>query len=236
MLLRREFLLGWRILKQGEYRISLPILSSEEENVIIVLEERFKDETRERIVKTKEETESLFRQLIFSYAEEQKIYLARDQAGYLAHIAMLHIYEFGFLGPLLFDKNIEEISVIGICKPAYVYVREVGWKKVNAEFTTEQAVVDVVNKMAQQIGRRITLQNPRLDAILPDGSRLHASIPPVSSGEISIRKFRERPFAPSELIENRTVSKEALAFLSLAMQGDNSILIACNTVWKNNHS
>jgi Flp pilus assembly CpaF family ATPase len=221
--------LGWRILKHGEYKIDLPILSEEEEALILKLEERFKDETRQQTVKTREESEELIKHILLSYAEENRIYLDNDQISYLSKVGALHIYGFGFLEPLLLDNNIEEISVIGINKPVYVYIREKGWRSVNAEFTDEHAIADTVNKMAQQIGRRITLQNPRIDAMLPDGSRLHASLPPISNGEISIRKFRERPFSPGELVENKTISKEAMAFLSLVMQGDNSVVIAGNT-------
>lgn len=222
-------MLGWRILKTGEYKINLPILSAEEEQVIIALEERFKDEARKHNLKSREEIESLLKRLISSYADECKTFIDREQANYLARIAALHIYNFGFIELLLLDKSIEEISIIGVNKSAYVYVRSKGWHSVNAMFTDEQAIADVVNKMAHSIGRRITLQNPRLDAMLPNGSRLHASLPPISAGEISIRKFRERPFTPGELVDNRTISIEAMALLSLLMQGDNSILIAGNT-------
>ncbi len=83
--------------------------------------------------------------------------------------------------------------------------------------------------MSRKLGRHITIQNPRLDAMLPDGSRLHASLSPISAGEITIRKFRERPFSPRELCENGTFDPSAMAFLSLVMQGDNSVIIAGNT-------
>ncbi len=224
-----EVVLGWRILKHGEYRINLPILSEDEEELITALEEKFKEETRQRSIKTREETEKIMKELIFSYAEEKRIYVDSDQCNYLAKISALHIYGFGFIEMLLLDKNIEEISIIGINKPAYVYLRGKGWESVNAAFTDEHAITDTVNKMAQPIGRRITLQNPRIDAMLPDGSRLHASLPPISGGEISIRKFRERPFTSFELVENKTLSKDAMTFLSLIIQGDNSVIIAGNT-------
>lgn len=224
-----ETLLGWKILKQSNYKINLPILSKEEEELILALEELFKDETRRKSIKTNEDAEKLLKELIFSYAEEHKIYLDRSQTEYLTKVAALYIYGFGFLEYLLKDKRIEEISVIGIDKPVYIYLRENGWQSVNAMFTSERAIVDIINKMAQKIGRRITLQNPRLDAVLPDGSRLHASISPISNGEVSIRKFREIPFAPCELVYNNTISKKAIALLSVAMHGDNSILISGNT-------
>lgn len=222
-------MLGWKILKDGDYKISLPRLSDAEEDMIEVVEERFKEAVRVREIKSKKESEALIRDLLQAAAEEEGILLEKDQLDYLSQAAFLHIYAFAFVDLLVGDHEIEEISVIGINKPVYVYVKNKGWKSVNACFTSERAIADVANKMARGLGRHITMQNPRLDAMLPDGSRLHASLSPVSNGEITIRKFRDRPFSPRELYELKSTTAEALAFLSLVMQSDNSVLIGGNT-------
>jgi len=221
--------LGWRILKSGEYRLEIPQISPDEEKAIEALENRFKERARERKPKSDEESREILKGLLHEHANENSIYLDNDQAEYLSKIAHMHIYGFGFLDLLLRDNEIEEISIIGLEKPAYVYARNIGWKSVNACFSTHQCISDVVNKMARSLGRHITVQNPRLDAMLPDGSRLHASLPPVSGGEITIRKFRARPFSPKELIGSKTFDAKSVALLSLIMQGDNSVLIAGNT-------
>jgi|YelNatPaOPRAMG01_1025707.scaffolds.fasta_scaffold06817_6 Flp pilus assembly CpaF family ATPase len=222
-------MLGWKILKEGDYKISLPRLSDAEEQMIEVVEERFREAARTMEGGSEKESEALIRNLLLSVAEEEGILLDNDQLEYLSHAAFLHIYAFAFIDLLVKDPEIEEISVIGINKPVYVYLKNQGWKSVNACFTNEKAIADVANKMARGMGRHITMQNPRLDAMLPDGSRLHASLPPVSQGEITIRKFRQRPFSPKELIDLKTTTAEALAFLSLVMQSDNSVLIGGNT-------
>lgn len=222
-------MLGWKILKEGEYRISLPRLSEAEEEMIGIVEERFREAARVREVKTKKESEALIRELLMSAAEEEGILLDKDQLDYLSRAAFLHIYAFAFIDLLVVDPAIEEISVIGTDKPVYVYLKNKGWKSVNAAFTSERAIADVANKMARGLGRHITIQNPRLDAMLPDGSRLHASLSPISNGEITIRKFRTRPFSPKELYELKSTTAEALAFLSLVMQSDSSVLVGGNT-------
>jgi flagellar protein FlaI len=221
--------LGWQILKDADYRLDLPRLSAAEETAIEAAEQRFKEAVRTRNPESREESQELLKGLLHDHARDASIYLDSGQAEYLSKTAMLHIYGFAFLDLLLADPEIEEISVIGLHKPAYVYRRNSGWESVNAAFTEESAICDVVNKMARGIGRHITVQNPRLDAMLPDGSRLHASLPPVSPGEITIRKFRERPFSPPELVDLGTLSAKAMALLSLVMQADSSVLIAGNT-------
>lgn len=221
--------LGWRILRKGEYTVDLPVLSDEEKELMEKLEEKFRTASRNYAGTGKKQTPARIKSLLVDFAEKEGIYLDREQQEYLSRFAFMHLYGFAFLGPLLEDDDVEEISIIGTGTPAYVYLRNLGWKKVNACFETEDEISSVVNRMARKVGRHITLQNPRLDAMLPDGSRLHASLPPVSRGEITIRKFRERPFSPAELVSSETFSPSAMAFLSLVMQGDNSLIIGGNT-------
>lgn len=222
-------MLGWKVLKEGEYKLNLPQLSQEEEAIVEIIEERFREAARAKELKKPEENKAFIKDLLLAVAEENGLLLDNDQADYLSSAAYLYIYGFAFLDYLIADHDIEEISVIGLNKPVYAYVRNQGWKSVNVCFTTEKAIADVVNKMARELGRHITLQNPRLDAMLPDGSRLHASLPPVSGGEITIRKFRARPFSPKELSDLGATTAEVLAFISLAMQGDNSVVVGGNT-------
>ncbi len=148
---------------------------------------------------------------------------------YIMEVAFLDICGHGVLQPLLAEKEFEEIAVIGIGKPIYACHRKKGWLRTNCFFTREEAAVAVINKMARQLGRRVTLRQPRLNAVLPDGSRLHASIPPISGVEMTIRKFRESPISVADLIGYGTYSAESLAFLWLAAQSDISLLVSGNT-------
>ena len=213
-------MLGWKMLKTGDYFLEIPDLGDEEKQIILNAEERYKEETRNG--------EAVIGKLVKTTAEEMGIYLDIDQEEYLAMIAEMQV-GYGFFDLLLADSQIEEISVLGPEKPVYVYLRNQGWKSVNACFENEKAIADMINKMARNIGRHITMQNPRIDAMLPDGSRLHGSLPPISQGEITIRKFRETPFSPIEIVKNRTTDIDSLVFLSLLMQCDASLVIAGNT-------
>lgn len=222
-------MLGWRILSQGEYRLDLPVLSMEEQELISAAHERYREAARSRAFRSREESQKLIEDILERTASESGIYLERSQREYLGRISFMHIYGFAFIEPLLEDPQVEEISVIGPGRPVFVYLRNQGWKSVNAAFDEERSIAEMINKMARNLGRHITMQNPRLDAILPDGSRLHASLSPVSAGEITVRRFRERPFSPKELYESGTVSRDAVALLSALVQCDFSFLIAGNT-------
>ena len=112
-----------------------------------------------------------------------------------------------------------------------VYHNVFGWLTTNAFFTSEEKIKTLLNKMAAPLGRQLTYNNPILNATLRNGSRLNASMDPIAFSGINatIRKFRENPFTPIDIIEKKTISKEAMCFLWLAMQTNSSILICGNT-------
>ncbi|MEK6981900.1 MAG: ATPase, T2SS/T4P/T4SS family [Candidatus Micrarchaeota archaeon] len=223
-------MLGWKVLKEHhDYKIHLPQLSEDEEKLILEIEDKFKETTREKDVSNPEEGAAMIRSLVLDFTYKKGIDLDLNQMEYLPKIAYCHIYGFGILDDLLKDREIEEISVIGINSPVYVFLRNKGWQKVNANFTTHKQLLETINKLAKNSGRRITLQNPRLDAMLANGARMHASLPPLSRGEITIRKFRDEPFSPKDLLDKQTIPIDALAILSCVMHSDSSLIIAGNT-------
>lgn len=168
------------------------------------------------------------------FLEEHKIILDNDQKEYILQLIDFEINGFGPLTTLLRDKDkLEEIAVIGLGKefPVYAYLSGFGWTKTNFYFTDEEYVKELINKMSRQIGRQISINNPVLNASLPDGSRLNAIIPPISNKYplITLRRFKYNPLTPLNLVDYHSLSMEIAAFLWLAMQTDSNILIAGNT-------
>jgi len=167
------------------------------------------------------------------YCMQNLIMLERQQVSYLLAVLESQLFGFGPLDLILADDEVEEIAVIGLGKekPVFVFHKRHGWLASNLFFSSEQHVKDLVNKMARPVGRRLSMNSPILNATLPDGNRLSAAINPISfSGpSLTIRKFRQQPFTPVELVENKTFSGELMAFLWIAMQCDCSLLIAGNT-------
>jgi Flp pilus assembly CpaF family ATPase len=85
--------------------------------------------------------------------------------------------------------------------------------------------------MSRHSGLRITLNSPILNSALKDGSRLNAIIPPVSTNSTiaTLRRFRQNPITPINLINYQTLSIEMVAFIWLMMQTDSNVIIAGNT-------
>jgi len=222
--------LGWLVGNwKCDYKVGLPELSGEERQVVRDVAKTFRDASARTEFADNEELRREIARLLAVHCEETGLLMDGEQQGYLARATLSHVYGFSGLDELLNDDELEEIAVVGMNKPVFVYHRKKGWMKTNCMFTEGDAFVDVVNKMARGLGRRITLQSPRLNAILPDKSRLHASIPPISNYELTIRKFRGNPIHAADLLAYRTYSADALAYLWLAVQSDSSIIVSGNT-------
>jgi flagellar protein FlaI len=128
---------------------------------------------------------------------------------------------YGEIDPLIRDDNLEEIMVIGIDKPVFVYHRECGMMKTNILFKDAGEVMNLIDSIARQINRRIDQESPILDGRLPDGSRVNATIPPISADgpSMTIRKFKRDPLTIIDLINSKTISVELAAFFWLCFDG-----------------
>lgn len=139
----------------------------------------------------------------------------------LANKLLRDIVGYGEIDPLIQDDDLEEIMINGIDKPVFVYHRQYGMMKTNIQFSDEKELTDLIDSIARQINRRIDQESPILDGRLPDGSRINATIPPVSPDgpSLTIRKFKKDPLTIIDLIKSKTLSIELAAFLWLCIDG-----------------
>ena len=128
---------------------------------------------------------------------------------------------YGEIDPLIRDDNLEEIMIIGINKPVFVYHREYGMMKTNITFKDSIELMNLIDSIARQINRRIDQESPILDGRLLDGSRVNATIPPISADgpSMTIRKFKKDPLTIIDLINSKTISVELAAFFWMCFDG-----------------
>lgn len=141
---------------------------------------------------------------------------------------------YGKINPLLHDDNLEEIMIIGTNKPVYVFHRQKGMMITNITLENSE-IRQIIEKIANNVQRKIDKQTPIIDARLPDGSRVNATIPPITADgpTITIRKFKKNPYTIIDLIRNNTLTSELAAFLWVVIEGLNirpsNIIIAGGT-------
>lgn len=140
---------------------------------------------------------------------------------FYANAVVREMVGYGMIDPLINDDNLEEIMVIGPHMPVFIFHREYEMMITNIEFYSDNEIQDLINRIARQIGRRVDISAPLLDARLPDGSRVNATIPPasVSGSTITIRKFRADPLTIIDLINYGTVTPDVAAFLWMCVEG-----------------
>ena len=139
----------------------------------------------------------------------------------LSNKVLRDLVGYGEIDPLIQDDDLEEIMIIGIGKPVYVYHRKYGMMKTNIQFSDERELRNLIDSIARQINRRIDQESPILDGRLLDGSRINATIPPVSADgpSLTIRKFKKDPLTIIDLINSKTISVELAAFFWLCFDG-----------------
>ncbi len=132
-----------------------------------------------------------------------------------------HSVGYSFLAPLMRDAELEEIMVNSPHAPVFVFHRKSGMCKTNLSPEREDIMEKLIQKIANTIEKKFDVENPLLDARLPDGSRVNATSKSVSPTGMSltIRKFTETPFSIIDLIEKNTLTSELAAFLWTMAEG-----------------
>lgn len=136
------------------------------------------------------------------------------------------------LGPLedmLSNKAITEIMVVG---PKKIYYEESGKiKKSEITFTNDRQVLNVIERIVAPIGRRIDEKTPYVDARLPDGSRVHAIIPPcaIDGCCITIRKFPEKRLDYKDLVKYGSMTEEMADFLRISVEAHRNLVVSGGT-------
>ncbi|MBF7683651.1 Flp pilus assembly complex ATPase component TadA [Acinetobacter sp. B5B] len=136
------------------------------------------------------------------------------------------------LGPLeelIADKSVTEIMVNAKDE---IFIEQKGQiVKSDLEFTSNKAILDVIERIVTPLGRRIDESAPMVDARLKDGSRVNAIIPPlaIKGPTITIRKFPEKNIMISDLVGFGSVDDNMADFLELCVKSKRNIIISGGT-------
>src|SRR5262249_62120158 len=109
---------------------------------------------------------------------EERVALAAEAQRELERFLDDRLFGLGPLSPLLRDPRVSEVMVNG---PRSVWVERDGrLEETSITFPTDEEILVIIERLVAPLGRRVDLAMPIVDARLPDGSRVHAVIPPIS--------------------------------------------------------
>ena len=147
-------------------------------------------------------------------------YLRRDLVGY------------GKMDVLMNDANVEDVSLDGTNVPIFAYHRKFESVETTCVWETDDELESYVIKLAQRCGKHISVADPLLDATLMDGSRIVMKLGREVSTRGSafcIRRFKDDPFSPCDIIAFRTLSSLMGAYLWVAFQNEVPMLFVGGT-------
>jgi pilus assembly protein CpaF len=134
-------------------------------------------------------------------------------------------------GPLQRHLDDPQVEEIWINEPGRVFVAKRGRSELTTTILDEGQVRDLVEKMLKSTGRRVDLSTPFVDAMLPDGSRLHVVIPDITRKHwaVNIRKFILTANTLDELVSLQTLTPQAARFLEAVVVAGLNVIVAGGT-------
>ena len=135
---------------------------------------------------------------------------------------------FGELSKFIEDQTIEEIWINA---PHRIFIAKNGKSELTNLILTPEEVRNIVDRALMWSGRRLDLSQPFVDARLPDGSRLHVTIPEITAEHwaVNIRKHVMRNLSIDQLAEIGVMSSEIAFFLKKSVSDGKNILVSGGT-------
>jgi flagellar protein FlaI len=138
----------------------------------------------------------------------------------------------GLIDPIMHDKYIEDISCDGVHTPLFAFHSSYESMKTSIAYHTAEELDSFVTKLAQRAGKYISIAEPILDATMQDGSRIQMTLGQevtAHGSTFTIRKFKDEPITPTDLIEWHTFSPLAIAYIWLCVESGKSAIFAGGT-------
>ncbi|NOQ29438.1 MAG: secretion system protein E [Methanosarcinales archaeon] len=149
----------------------------------------------------------------------------------ILHFLNRNYVGYGKLDAILKDPHIEDISCDGVGIPIFLY--HTVYKNIETNLTfSEDYLNSFVIQLVQRGGKHISIGSPMVNATLPDGSRLQATLGKeitTRGSSFTIRRFKEDPFTPVDMLNFGTCSSEMLAYFWLAIENNKSMILAGGT-------
>lgn len=157
--------------------------------------------------------------------------LTPEKRKVLASYLMQHTLGLGELEILMADDSLEDIVINSPAEPIQVYHKRHGWCSTNLWIKRDETVYEYAANIGRRVGRQINVLTPIMNAYLPNGDRVNATLAPISSfgNTLSIRKFAKNPWTIPFLINVKTITPEVSSLLWLCIQNEISLLSSGGT-------
>ena len=169
------------------------------------------------------------REAVRRILEEERVVIPGSQVSTLVREISDEVVGLGPIEVLLRNPRVTEVMING---PRDIYIEREGLiERAGVTLDSEAQILHLVERVIGPLGLRVDESQPFVEARLPDGSRLHAIIRPLSINGpvVTIRKFAVIPFTLADLIENETLSAGMSAFLDAAVAAKLNVIVSGGT-------
>lgn len=215
------------------YEILEPVLTAEEKELM----EEVKQGVLDRLdINMSDVTKEKARNALVKYIDEvladYHIPLSACQhAKIMYHIEKEYLGD-GVIDAVMHDPNVEDISCDGVNSPIFLFHRKYESLQTSLMYTSAVDLNSFVTKLAQRSGKFISIAEPMLDATMTDGSRIQMTLGEevtAHGSTFTIRKFKDDPVTPTDLIQWSTFSPLSIAYLWLAVENGKSCIFSGGT-------
>jgi pilus assembly protein CpaF len=171
----------------------------------------------------------VIRSVIVQLLAAEGLPLTREDRRRLEAEITSEVLGFGPLDPLLKDDTVSDILVNN---SKQIYVERRGKLELaEVQFRDDDHLIQIIDRIVSQVGRRVDAASPMVDARLPDGSRVNAVIPPIAldGPALSIRRFGRDPYQIQHLISFGSQTREMAAFFEAVVKARQNIIVSGGT-------
>ena len=214
------------------YEVIEPKLSEDEKDVLALLKETLVASVEKTTESAPEEKEKYLRRIVEKLMVQLAISLNPASKEKVMYYVIRDFIGYGIINVMMLDPSVEDCSCDGVNVPFFIYHRKYGSIRSNLRFVKETELDGYVVWLAQKCGKHISVASPLLDATIPDGSRLQATLGKhvtKRGSSFTIRRFKENPFTPLDLLKFKTMSTEMMAYLWIGIEHGQSMLVCGGT-------
>ena len=181
------------------------------------------------LMKTREQVRAGIEQITNEVVARERMSVTLTEQTLIINEILNDMFGLGPIEPLLADESVTDILVNG---PDQVYVERHGRLELTfLKFRDDAHVINVAQRIAAAVGRRVDESSPMVDARLADGSRVNVVLPPLSlkGACIAIRKFSKRNITLQRMAAQGNLSLEMVKVLEIASACRLNIVISGGT-------
>src|SRR3989304_2890701 len=176
--------------------------------------------------------EEYLKEAVESFIKSRGLRLEPSSKDKVAYYSIRDFVGYGPVDVMMQDPRIEDVSCDGTNIPLFVFHQKYESIKTAIIFPDEDVLNSFVIALGQRCAKQLSVANPILDGTSVEGHRIQATYSKevtTRGSSFTIRRFKEKPFTPVELIKFNTASPEMVAYIWIAVEHGKSMMVCGGT-------